>query len=530
MKAITRSWLGLGALWLLVGVLALLTRPLFPMDETRYVAVAWEMWQRGDFLVPYLNGEPYSHKPPLFFWLVHAGWWLFGVNEWWPRSVATLVSLAALFATAQLAARVWPQDDATRRLVPWVLFGSVFWTAFYSWVQMDMLLVLFTVTAMLGVVHAAQGRVYGWLLTGVAIGLGLLAKGPVILLQVMPVALLAPLWIGAGPPRSWARWYGGMVVSLLIGGLIALAWAWPAAQAGGEAYRQAILWGQSANRLVQSFAHAHPWWWYLPWLPLLAAPWVLLPGLWRRFANVGLLRDPGGRFCLVWFIAVLVLLSLVSGKQAKYLLPLLPAVALLVTRVLTRSGGQPLQARPVLLATVLLIAGALVGALPWFPGRAMWMTEVHPLWGGLIMVVGVVVLLFRPLRDGHYPVLLTLVSVYVISVAHLGVLRTGSHAYDLREVSGLIARAQAAGHAVANLAPYHGQFHFYGRLAQPLEEQLTPARAGAWGRDHPDGYLVAYYRDNRLDHPGAVHVQAFRSGSLAVWRGASVAADPELLP
>ncbi len=69
MNAGVRSWSGLGVSWLLLVLLALLTRPLFPMDETRYVALAWEMWQRGDFLVPYLNGEPYSHKPPCF-----SGW------------------------------------------------------------------------------------------------------------------------------------------------------------------------------------------------------------------------------------------------------------------------------------------------------------------------------------------------------------------------------------------------------------------------------------------------------------------------
>jgi len=59
---------------------ALSTRTYFPIDETRYVGVAWEMWLRGDFLVPHLNGEPYSHKPPLLFWLFQAGWWLFGVT------------------------------------------------------------------------------------------------------------------------------------------------------------------------------------------------------------------------------------------------------------------------------------------------------------------------------------------------------------------------------------------------------------------------------------------------------------------
>ena len=59
--------------WLLFAVASIWLRPLWPVDETRYASVAWEMWLRGDFLVPYINGEPYSHKPPLLFWLIHAG-------------------------------------------------------------------------------------------------------------------------------------------------------------------------------------------------------------------------------------------------------------------------------------------------------------------------------------------------------------------------------------------------------------------------------------------------------------------------
>jgi 4-amino-4-deoxy-L-arabinose transferase-like glycosyltransferase len=46
---------------------AFAARPLWPIGEIRYAAVGWEMWTRGDFLVPYLYGEPYSHKAPLLF-------------------------------------------------------------------------------------------------------------------------------------------------------------------------------------------------------------------------------------------------------------------------------------------------------------------------------------------------------------------------------------------------------------------------------------------------------------------------------
>jgi len=523
------STAGLLFLWLSLLLVTLLGRPLLPVDETRYVAVAWEMWQRGEFLVPFLNGEPYSHKPPLFFWLIHAGWWLFGVNAWWPSCVGALASLGALFLTAGLARQLWPADSVTRRLVPWVVFSGIFWAAFYSWVQIDMLLVLACVLGMRGIVSAAHGRTGGWLLAGVAIGLGVLAKGPVILVFVLPPALLGPFWIEARLRRPWMSWYGGVAVSVFIGACIGLGWALPAAQAGGAAYREALLWGQTADRLVHSFAHAHPWWWYLPWLPLLLVPWLLLPWCWPRL--VAGLRAPGAatRFCLSWLLPALVLLSFISGKQAKYLLPLLPAAALRVARALSGLSGQPVTQRPWLLAAAVFMAGMALTVVPFYPGVAPWLVDLHPAWGAGIMTVAGLLVLRGPLRADDYPPVMALLSVIVLGLFQTGVFRAGVPSYDLRPVSRLLASAQAAGLPVANLAGYHGQFHFYGRLGRPVVP-LSEAAVAAWGRDHPDGLLVAYYGRGGKVPADAVYTQPYRGGSLAVRDGVSVAANPDVLP
>ncbi|MEN8106937.1 MAG: glycosyltransferase family 39 protein [Pseudomonadota bacterium] len=513
--------------WLVLLLLTLLLRPLLPVDETRYLGVAWEMWQRGDFLVPFLNGEPYSHKPPLYFWLIHAGWWLFGVNEWWPRSVAALVSLASLLAVSRLAGLLWPKDHVTRGMVPWVLFGCVFWTAFYPWVQIDMLLVLFTLVGMIGIVQAALGRPSGWLLTGLGIGLGVLSKGPVILLHVLPVALLAPVWIDRRAGQSWLAWYGGVAVSVITGAAIALAWALPAAEVGGEAYRQAILWGQTADRMVNAFAHAHPWWWYLPWLPLLAAPWVLLPWLWRYLFIRP--QDAGVRFCMSWLLATLLLVSLISGKQAKYLLPLLPVLALLITHALMHMQHTVVSQRPWLLAAVLLICGVSLAVLPGGADTATWLTGISPLWGVLLSVLAITLLLLRNVPVTRYVRLITLLSVVVIAMVQLAVFAPARPAYDLQEASRIIARAQADDRPVANLGKYHGQFHFYGRLQQPLAS-LTRAAAREWGRDNPQGYLVVYYAGEAPSHAEAVYAQLYRGGSLVIREGRTVSADAEVLP
>ena len=82
-----------------------------PIDETRYLSVAWEMWSRGDFLLPTLNGVPYTHKPPLLFWVMHLGWSVFGVNAWWPRCIPALAAIVATWQLRRLTRRLYPEDD-----------------------------------------------------------------------------------------------------------------------------------------------------------------------------------------------------------------------------------------------------------------------------------------------------------------------------------------------------------------------------------------------------------------------------------
>ncbi|HKQ31251.1 MAG TPA: hypothetical protein VJS66_08205, partial [Burkholderiales bacterium] len=92
-------WIGL---WALLAAASLIVRNLWPNDETRVLGIAWEMWSRRSFLVPYLNGQPELH-PPFLFWLIHAGWSVFGVAEWWARLVAPLGALASLVVIQRIA-------------------------------------------------------------------------------------------------------------------------------------------------------------------------------------------------------------------------------------------------------------------------------------------------------------------------------------------------------------------------------------------------------------------------------------------
>lgn len=132
-------------------------RPDIPIDETRYVSVAWEMWTDGDWLVLHRNGEPYHHKPPLLFWLINLGWHLFGVSDWWPRCISALCSLASLILTAAIARRLWPREEGIGARAGWLLLSGAFWLFFSTSVVFDVMLTAFCLLALLALLQAWQG-------------------------------------------------------------------------------------------------------------------------------------------------------------------------------------------------------------------------------------------------------------------------------------------------------------------------------------------------------------------------------------
>ena len=502
----------------LAGV-ALLARPLIPIDETRYVSVAWEMWLRGDFLVPFKNGEPYSHKPPLMFWMFQAGWALFGVNDWWPRLVLPLFSAGALVLTFMLARRLWPQHAGLGGQATLVLVSAQLWIVFSTSVMFDVMLAFWVLFGMHGVLAASAGKRRGFVMLGVAIGMGVLTKGPVILLNLLPVTVLAPWW---HPGLKWGRWFGGVIVALLLGTAIALLWAIPAGQAGGEAYRNAIFWGQTADRMVESFAHRRPFWWYLPLLPLLLFPWFVWPGLWKALAHhrrAGL--DSGARFCLAWMLPVFIAFSFISGKQPHYLIPLFPAFALLTARALLGFSGTRVGLPALLtvaLGGVLILAAsgqvATLNALVESP-PPLWPGVLLVLLGGATWIAG---------RRGISPLInMTLLGAGTLALIQLAAMHALRPLYTIKPMALAIRQVQEAGRPVANAARYHAQYQFLGRLEAPLVE-LQGTELVRWLEAHPEAHVVMYLKDRQnLDGFPVLHKQAYR-GKVAVLVDAQTAA------
>jgi 4-amino-4-deoxy-L-arabinose transferase-like glycosyltransferase len=480
----------------LLTLVALSVRPLTPIDETRYVSVAWEMWLKDEYLVLFKNGETYSHKPPLLFWLYNLGWAVFGLNEWWPRLVSPLFSLGGLLLTLSIARRLWPDEPAGHRNALWILGASLLWMVFSTSAMFDVMLAFFVLVGMRGLLIAADGsmkRGFAWL--AFAIGMGVLAKGPVVLLHLLPAAVLAPWWAaGLSGGLNWKRWYGAILLAVLGGAGIALAWAIPAAIHGGEEYRNAIFWGQTANRMVDSFAHKRPIWWYLPLLPLLLFPWLVWTGLWGRFAALrreGL--DRGLRFCLAWAAPVFIAFSFISGKQIHYLVPLFPAFALFAGHLLARGKLGPIWL-PALLSA--LVGGVMVYfAVSGLPGELSIWGEL-PLWPGAVLLALALATLWLGRSENLRLASLAILGAALFALVQLYIAPGAARSYDMHPMAKTIKALQDKGTAVANLGKYHAQFQFVGRLEQPLAE-LAPSEFLAWLEKNPQGAVVVYVNRRR---------------------------------
>lgn len=518
-------------IWLFLISANLAIRPIMPIDETRYLSVAWEMWLRGDFLVPYLNGETYSHKPPLLFWLMQLSWAIFGVNDISPRLISPLFALGATYLSGFVARELWRDCENIARNTPYILLGTGFWLVFSTLTMFDMLLAFFVLLAIYGVLRLSKTLAWRevWLI-GFAIGGGVLSKGPVVLLHVLPVALLAPWWLEK-PNFQWREWYLKLLFTVLIGAMLALAWAIPASISGGQAYQNAIFLGQTSGRLVKSFAHQLPFWWYLEFLPLLLLPWIFFKPLWQGVFKLRF-DDYGVRFCVAWIVPIFVAFSLISGKRIHYLLPLMPAFALLLAR--SASDSSEIYKWKDAYSNLWFLLGFAALALALFPLinpifhlRADLQT-LNPLWGAGLLLAMCGLSLFFCEETKHVIFYTCILCVLVPTFFAASYFDAQRVRFNTKPLAKKIAQFHQEGKAVAFVTDkYHGQFQFTGRLTKPLE-LVNAQNLSTWLEAHPTGFVLMDAK--KLPDDKILYSHAYRAGELGFVCAKALLEHPDLMP
>lgn len=416
-------------------IAAIAFRPLLPIDETRYMTAAWEMHLRGDWLAPLtVNFQPYHHKPPLLFWLINMAWSIFGVSRWAGTLPVLISAIACVFLTKKLADMLFPDNQQIGRHIPLLMVGSIPFLIYSLLVMFDITLMAFVLASLLALVTFARtGHVKYLLLLALAMGLGVLTKGPVAWLYVVFPMLFGPLW--SPQKMKPLKWYVGCLTAIVLSILPVLLWLVPVLSQSSDKFAYWLVWEQTAGRITGNFndAHVRPVWFYLPLLPALFLPWGFFPSFWQGLKNIKhhYQSEWAVRFLLCWIVPVFIAFSFISGKQPHYLVPLLPGVLLLI---------------------------------------ALWLKT--------------------PLKK------ITTVTLSVICILVIGqgiASRTFFPKYDLKPMTDYLQAHKD--HDWAFVRKYHGELTFLGRLEKTINDEQMDT-VDEWLESHPKGLAIIRYGDN----------------------------------
>ncbi len=364
--------LGIVALAMLPGLGA---RDFWPPDEARYGEVAREMWAGGDPAVPHLNGTVYYDKPPGYFWAVLGAARIHGALDEWAARLPSVAgaALMALSVFWMLGPRT---SFGTAMMGALVSLGSVsvVWQGRSS--QLDCLFAGLISMGMAAFFRAADRQRPKAVMLGFFLcGLSVLVKGPLCLVMMVG-GFLGALCCRRGR-MIFNRWFVVGFVLFLLPTTAWFGWAWldldRARPGSGLDYIQTLIDTQVLGRINVARASERPWHWYISdGFPKVAAPFFLLP-LGLLFPSARYALSAGARrlswFALGWFVVSFVAQSYFPGKRVNYLVPLMPAVAILaavgvhgVVTAWPRAGFRLLATICGILGVVVTAAGLLLAA------------------------------------------------------------------------------------------------------------------------------------------------------------------------
>ncbi|OGP93272.1 MAG: hypothetical protein A2156_07040 [Deltaproteobacteria bacterium RBG_16_48_10] len=314
---------------------------LWNPDEPRYAEVAREMVKGGDWVLMHYNGRDYGNKPPLFFWLIALSSYLWqGFTSFSVRFPSALFGTLTVLLTFFLGKALY--TSRTGFLSGLVLATSVEFAYLSTRANTDTTLTFFTTASLFCFFRWDQHRkeegsgrrapgallIYGFY-TGMAFAT--LTKGPVGFILPLFVSLIYLVVL-----RDWKGFKGmKLLPGMLLMMVIVLAWYVPAVWKGGRDFLNQTLLVHTIDRYAAGWSKVRPIYYYLYNFPVDFLPWTfLLPA-----AGVyGLSKETFGKrkeflFLLVWFVVIFLFFSLSKGKRSLYLLPLFPAVSLMIGKL-----------------------------------------------------------------------------------------------------------------------------------------------------------------------------------------------------
>lgn len=321
-------------LWLLlffiVGyLLPLNNRLLWIPDESRYAEISREMLQSGDWVVPRLLGLRYFEKPIAGYWFNNLSQWLFGDSHFAVRFACALSAGLSAVLVFWFCWRLFQsQRKAFLSALCYLSFLLVYATGTYS--TLDPMLTLWLNLAMISAYLSLQTprlwhKAGGYLLLGMAIGMGVLTKG--FLALAVPLVVLLPYLIYRRQLSELFRYIALVTLAVLA---VCLPWALAIHQREPD-YWHYFFWVEHVQRFAADNAqHKAPFWYYLPILLAGALPWTLLLPAAIRHGWQQTTQRPAMVYLLCWLLLPLLLFSIAKGKLPTYILPCFTPLAILL--------------------------------------------------------------------------------------------------------------------------------------------------------------------------------------------------------
>ncbi|HUW19660.1 MAG TPA: glycosyltransferase family 39 protein [Sedimentisphaerales bacterium] len=351
---------------------------LWDRDEPRFARAAVEMVESGNYLVPTFNGRMWADKPILFYWLMAGTIRFLGPTElacrFWGAVGSGLTCLLVFVMAKRLSgvrAGLWAMLILGSTLMMLVV-GTV------ATIDAVLLPLIVGVLAVFMFLPESGVRAYQIIMMGAALGLGMLAKGPIGVLPIPVIA--ATLWLGRKVTPGTGRYVWQTGAALIVGVLIFLAWAIPANNATGGEFLRVFVGRHVLTRAIKPMEHhGGNFLLYLPYYLVVIVvgffPWTLhLPGAFSAVAGGRVGGQYGRALLLGWIVPILVIMTLAVTKLPHYILFVWPALALAVAgTIVAAEQGRLTQRDRIWLRRGVWFFGPLAAVLgvglivgPWF--------------------------------------------------------------------------------------------------------------------------------------------------------------------
>lgn len=378
-------------------------RPLGNPDEGRYTEIPREMLATGEWVLPQLNGFLYFYKPPLVYWMQAAAISVFGDNLIGLRLVPAFFGIFGIVVT-YLGARHW--YGRTAGLLSGIVLGSGLVYAILSQIiLLDMAVAVFMAGSLFAffaaLLEEKDTNKRDWLFRGgmALAALALLCKGLIAVAVPGAIVFLWLLLLNQWKLLRHQAWGTGIVIFLIIG----LPWHIAAYQGSEHWFDFYIVHEHFLRYLTDVSSREQPFWFFVVLFPVGLIPWTLfLPQAWIDGLRGGWKNRKQRRIewaLTIWIVFVILFFSISKSKLIPYVLPIYPALSVLVARYLLIALKEN---RPGLLRGIWIYVALGVGVAIAMPivmiVRAGHTGPDAVLWLSLMGVVG----LFAAAAVAHY--------------------------------------------------------------------------------------------------------------------------------